>query len=141
MLIPSELIRSFIGKASELYPTFQYGFEINRDGAYRIWHTNPDENSDEVFQSSLSVLMYDMLTLEGFDDYYLDFNIEAYNSHCFVESLSNIHQTSSEVDKPTISLGSPVKMNCDNELVYAKGDWVARLERQEQPEPLIIMAA
>ncbi|GEM_PF-4228696 len=136
----SELIRSFISKAKERYPAYSYGYEINREGTYRIWHTNPDESSDERFQMTVSELMYDLLTLNGFDDYYLNFNPDAYNSHCLVETIKNLHLTSSEFDRPTFSPISHVKTSCDNELVSDRNYWIAKSERPKETEPFMLAA-
>lgn len=136
----SVLIRSFISKAKEIYPDYAYGYEINREGTYRIWHTNPDENSDERFQMTLSELMYDLITLKGFDDYYLNFNPDAYKSHCLVETIKDLHLVSSEFDRPTINLSSQVNTSCDSELVSDRNNWIAKSEIPKETEPYPLAA-
>lgn len=110
MCQPKELIENFIIEVKKKYPIYSFGYTINLEGTFRIWHTNPDENTDIEFLTYLSVLSYDMITHKGFDDYYITFSPEKYDSVMAIEYLKTMYACISKVDTPIVKIVKPISI-------------------------------
>ncbi|MDY0150787.1 MAG: hypothetical protein RBS43_00765 [Candidatus Cloacimonas sp.] len=109
---PIDLVSNFVNEVGKMYPDYYFGYTINDEGAYRIWHTNALVNSDELFQKNLSELMYDLITVNGFNEFYLAFNREQYDKLNMIKCFEKLYSGKSQVNTPEFNLDQQSPVSC-----------------------------